>query len=272
MFDLHHKTAVVTGGASGIGRAIAERFVAAGAQVWLIDVAPGVNDVATQLGAAGGVVADVSDAPALGEALQWVSKEGLDIMVSNAAIQPLGPTLADTSPQLIRQAFAVNVESVLHGIQLAPPLMKRGGRILNTASFIGTTPAPRVSAYGLSKASVVYLTKVAALELAPRRITVNCVCPGTVRTPAVEDIPDNPEVAWIERTCPLGRMAEPEEVAAAFHYLASDEAAYITGQCLVLDGGTTAGMLEHEVIAPPQIVDGVWRFDDAPARGEGDAS
>lgn len=269
MFDLHDKTAVVTGGASGIGRAVAERFLAAGARVWLLDIDPAVADVSGQIGAQGGLVVDVSDADSLSRSLQLASIDGLDIMVNNAAIQPLGLTLSETSAELLRQTFAVNVESVLHGLRLAPPLMKAGGRIINTASFIGTTPAPRVSAYGLSKASVVYLTRVAALELADRRITVNCVCPGTVRTPAVESIPDNPEIAWIERTCPLGRLAEPEEVAAAFHYLASDEAGYVTGHCLVLDGGTTAGMLEHEVVAPPQVVDGTWRFPDRPGSGGG---
>src|SRR5690606_1796434 len=106
---------------------------------------------------------------------------------------------------------------------------------------------------------IVYLTRVAALELAPRHITVNCVCPATVRTPAVTDIPDNPELAWIARTCPLGRMAEPEEVAAAFHFLASPEAAYITGQSLVLDGGVTAGLADHDVVPPPQLVAGRWQ-------------
>jgi len=115
-----------------------------------------------------------------------------------------------------------------------------------------------VSAYGLSKNAVLYATRVAAIELAPRRITVNCVCPGTVNTPAVTGIPDNPELAWMERVCPMKRLAEPVEVAAAVHFFASDDASYITGQAIAIDGGATAGWAEHDVVSPPQLQNGRW--------------
>jgi 3-oxoacyl-[acyl-carrier protein] reductase len=126
--------------------------------------------------------------------------------------------------------------------------------------LIGT---PAAAVYATSKAAVIHLTRLGAIELAPRRITVNCVCPGTVRTPAVTDLPDNPEIPFIERTALLGRLAEPEEVAAAFHYLAAPEAAYVTGQVLTIDGGLTAGWKHYELVAPPNVVGGAW-VDDLP--------
>jgi NAD(P)-dependent dehydrogenase (short-subunit alcohol dehydrogenase family) len=252
VFSLDGKKAIVTGGASGIGEAVVDRFTRAGADVAVIDLAD-ARGIAT-------FRADVSDESGFRSALGAAGNHlgGLDILVNNAGIQPLGPPLAQTTGDLLDRTLSVNVRGVLHGLRFGPPLMPDGSRILNTASFLGTTAAPLASGYGVSKAAVVYLTRVAALELAPRRITVNCICPGTVRTPAVTGVPDNPEVAWIERTAPLRRTAEPEEVAAMFHYLASDEAGYVTGQAMVIDGGMTCGLLQHEVVPPPQVRDGRW--------------
>ena len=110
------------------------------------------------------------------------------------------------------------------------------------ASFAGMIGAPGGAAYSTSKAAVIHLTRLGAIELAPRRITVNAISPGTIRTPAVTGIPDNPEVPFIERRTPLGRLGEPEEIAALAHFLASEEAAYITGQNIAIDRGLTAGV------------------------------
>ena len=112
-----------------------------------------------------------------------------------------------------------------------------------------------------SKAAVIQLTRLGAIELAPRRITVNAVSPGTIRTPAVTDIPDNPEIAFIERRAPLGRLGEPEEVAALYHFLASDDAAYITGQNIAIDGGLTTGWTDYDLAPPANVREGRWVDD-----------
>ena len=151
------------------------------------------------------------------------------------------------------------MHGVTWGIKHAGRVMNRGGRIINTASFIGLIGAPKAAVYGVTRAAVVHLTKLAAMEYAPRGITVNCVCPGTVRTPAVLLIPDNPEIPFLESRTPLGRLAEPEEIAAVFHFLASADASYITGAIISADGGITAGWKDHDVIAPGNFQDGEWR-------------
>jgi NAD(P)-dependent dehydrogenase (short-subunit alcohol dehydrogenase family) len=257
MFRLDGQCAVVTGGCCGIGQAIVRRFVAAGATVFVLDCdapqSPIPGAVYQQV--------DVSDASALETALKHVAdthSQCIDILVNNAGIQPLGPTLAETSNNLINQTFETNVFGTLNGLNQVTQWMPHGGRIINNASFIAMRAAPHVSAYGLSKNAILYLTRVAAIELAPKGITVNCVCPATVNTPAVTDIEDNPELQWAERVIPLKRIAEPEDVAATFHFLASPEAAYITGQAIAVDGGATAGFAEHDVAAPPQLQNGKW--------------
>jgi 3-oxoacyl-[acyl-carrier protein] reductase len=108
---------------------------------------------------------------------------------------------------------------------------------------------------------VIQLTKLAAIELAPRRITVNAVSPGTILTPAVTGIPSNPEIPFIERRTPLGRLGQPDEVAALCRFLASDEAAYITGQNIAIDGGLTAGWMEYDLVPPANVQNGRWVDD-----------
>ncbi|MGA2686272.1 MAG: SDR family oxidoreductase, partial [Verrucomicrobiota bacterium] len=120
---------------------------------------------------------------------------------------------------------------------------------------------PRGTAYAASKAAVVHLTKLGAIELAPRRITVNAISPGTILTPAVTRIATNPEIPFIERRTPLGRLGQPEEVAALCHFLASDEAAYITGQNIAMDGGLTVGWTEYDLVPPANIQHGRWVDD-----------
>lgn len=247
MFSLQNKIAVVTGSASGIGKAVAERFRAAGATVVGLD-------------RNGESPCDVSEEPQLAEALdRVVEKFGrLDILVNNAGIQPLGVDFASLTPQLLERTFAVNVHGVAFGIKHAARLMKAGGRILNTGSFVGLLGVPAGTAYAASKAAVAHLTRLAAVELAPRGINVNCVCPGTVATPAVLEIPNNPEIPFAEARTPLGRLASPDEIAVAFHFLASPEASYITGAILPVDGGITAGWERYDLTTPPNIVNGKW--------------
>ena len=254
-FSLDGRVAVVTGGSSGIGRAIVERFVAAGALVTVLDRAPGCFPAGVTF-----VEGDVSREEDVAGALDEVKAHlgRLDIVVNNAGIQPLGVGFSAVTGDLLARTFAVNVNGVAYGIKHAGRHMARGGRILNTGSFVGLTGVPGGAAYASSKAAVIHLTRLAAIELAPRGITVNCVCPGTIRTPAVMEIPHNPEIAFAESRTPLGRLGEPEEVAAAFHFLASAEASYLTGAVLSVDGGICAGWERYDTVAPPNVVGGCW--------------
>ncbi|HEY2342379.1 MAG TPA: SDR family oxidoreductase [Chthoniobacteraceae bacterium] len=256
MFSLTGKSAVVTGGSSGIGRAIVHRFCQAGAQVLIADrKAPEDRGEFLQI--------DVSREEEVAAMLQEAHARfgKVDILVNNAGIQPLGIGFGEVTGELLERTFAVNVNSVAYAIKHAGRLVSEHGRIINIASFIGMIGAPGASAYGASKAAVIHLTRLAAMELAPRRITVNSVSPGAVRTPAVTEIPNNPEIPFIERRTPLGRLGEPDEVAAVCHFLASTEAAYITGQNIAIDGGLTAGWTEYDVVAPVNVQNGRW-IDD----------
>jgi len=256
MFSLTGKSAVVTGGSSGIGRAIARRFAAAGARVMVADRRPTPDgfdfhetDVSFETD-----VADLLDATR--------AKFGrVDVLVNNAGIQPLGVGFDGVTRELLDRTMAVNVHSVAFGLKHAARVLADGGRVINTASFVGMIGVPGGAIYATSKAAVIHLTRLGAIELAPRRITVNAVSPGTIRTPAVTDIPDNPEIAFIEQRAPLGRLGEPEEVAALYHFLATDEAAYITGQNIAIDGGLTAGWKDYALTPPANVREGRW-IDD----------
>ncbi len=148
----------------------------------------------------------------------------------------------------------MNVHGVAFGIKHAGRVLAEGGRVINMASFVGLIATPRGTAYSTSKAAVIHLTRLGAIELAPRHITVNAISPGTIRTPAVTDIPNNPEIPFIERRTPLGRLGEPGEVAALAHFLASrTQAAYITGQNIAIDGGLTAGWTEYDLVPPANV-------------------
>lgn len=253
-FTLQDKVAVITGASSGIGLATAERFLAAGARVFGIDRSPQGAEPFPVLRA------DVSREAELASAFERVTSEAgsLDILLNNAAIQPLGVPLENLDGQLLQRTLEVNVAAVALAHKLALRHMRPGGRILNTGSFVGLVGTPGCAIYAASKAAVIHLTRLAALEFAPRGITVNCVCPGTIRTPAIASIPDNPEIPFVEQRTPLGRLGEPSEIAAAFHFLASPEASYITGAILPVDGGIAAGWERYDLVPPPHVVAGRW--------------
>jgi len=244
MFQLTDKVAFITGGASGIGRATAARFAAAGATVVLADVVD-PTAVAEEIGGHPTTI-DVTDAAAMRTALDCVVIEhgSLDILVNNAGI--IGPATGLLTDDLegTKRVLDVNLMGVLHGVKAAASLMRPGSSIVNTASMAGMVGFPGLSAYGVSKWGVVGLTKHAAVELGPKGIRVNAVCPTGVDTPFVDDGADD---HWAVRSQSLAnqhvdRLASADEVAAAIHFLASPEASMVNGIALPVDGGMSAGL------------------------------
>jgi 3-oxoacyl-[acyl-carrier protein] reductase len=262
MFPLANKNAIVTGALSGIGLAIAKRFLAAGARVLVADRRADDGGVSASLGAEF-LQTDVSVENQVAAMFAAARKcfGIVHILVNNAGIQPLGVGFHEITGDLLRRTLDVNVNGVAFGIKHAMHSLADHGRIINLASFVGMLAAPGGTAYAASKAAVIHLTKLGAMELAPRGITVNAISPGTILSPAVTNIPDNPEIAFVTRRTPLGRLGHPEEVAALCHFLASDDAAYITGQNIAIDGGLTAGWTEYDLIPPANIQNGRWVDD-----------
>jgi NAD(P)-dependent dehydrogenase (short-subunit alcohol dehydrogenase family) len=246
-FDLTGKVAFITGGASGIGLAVARRFTRAGARVVIADLQDGA-DVAAELGARYTSL-DVSDGEAVSAALaEAAATDGkLDILVNNAGINGAdGIRLEHCDDELTRRLFEVNTLGVYFGLKHGPRHMNDGGSIINTASLAASYVFPGSGPYSASKAAVANLTAMAAAELARRRIRVNAVAPSFIRTPlAMEDIELFEKIG--ERATNALRIAEPEEVAAVFHFLASDDASYINGQVINVDGGMSVGLTEAMV-------------------------
>ena len=240
MFSLEGKTAFVTGGTAGIGRAVAARFVTANADVVIVGRRDGA-EIAREIGATfirADVAVEEQVAAALAEAAQRLGR--LDIVVNNAGIDTGEHLITETETEVLERGWAVNFAGVWYGHKYAPRFMRDGGSIINTASYLASISAPGYGGYAAAKAGVVSLTKTAALELAPRRIRVNCVAPGTVLS---EMTPlDHPEVELMKVLCPLQRVAVPEQdLAGLYHFLAANESAYITGQLIPVDGGLSAG-------------------------------
>jgi 3-oxoacyl-[acyl-carrier protein] reductase len=240
--DLTGKTATVTGGASGIGEAIARLFAAHGASVLVADRdADGAARVAASLphGAALGCDLAHEDAAAGIVAAAQERFGGVDIVVHNAAYFPLTDFTRIDRP-LLERTFAVNVHAAFSLLQAALPVMRaRGsGRMLVTSSVTGPRVAyPGLAHYAASKAAVNGFIRAAALEVAADGITVNGVEPGMIRTPAQDNLGGGDVAARLRARIPLGRLGEPDDIAAAMLFLASDHAAYVTGQTIVVDGG-----------------------------------
>lgn len=246
-FDLSGKLAFITGGASGIGLAIARRFCAAGARVVIADLQDG-TEIAQELGARYQPL-DVSDGEAVAQALaDTVATEGkIDILVNNAGINGAdGVNIQECDDALSKKLFEVNTFGVYYGLKYGPRHMNDGGSIINTASLAASYVFPGSGPYSASKAAVANLTTMSATELATRRIRVNAVAPSFIRTPlAMDDIELFEKIG--ERATNALRIAEPEEVAAVFHFLASDDAGYINGQVINVDGGMSIGLTEAMV-------------------------
>jgi NAD(P)-dependent dehydrogenase (short-subunit alcohol dehydrogenase family) len=254
MFSLKDKVALVTGAGSGIGASIAETFAAAGAHVFVADRDERggrqiVDSIAAARGMAEFIGLDVTDETQCEHARAGVHArfQRLDILVNNAGIGHVG-TMLQTNGSDLDRIYSVNVRGVFNVTKAFLPSMieRRFGVIINLASIGGVVAVRDRLAYTTSKFAVVGMTKALALDHALDGIRVNCICPGRVETPFVKarlaEYPD-PEKAYREMasTQAIGRMARPEEIAAAALYLASDESAFVTGTDFIIDGGWSAG-------------------------------
>ncbi|MBK5293152.1 MAG: SDR family oxidoreductase [Acidobacteriia bacterium] len=232
------KIVLVTGAGSGIGRATAILCAREGARVIAADISlePASGQLAVQ--------ADVSDSEQVQAMVQRAIQEygTIDVLFNNAGIA-VRQTVAEQSEQDWDRVIQVNVRSVfLCSKYTIPHMMARGGSIINMASVVGITGVRNRAAYSTSKGAIVALTRNMALDYAQYGIRVNCVCPGFTETPLTRGLLSNPAaVAKLTALHPLGRLGRPEDIAAAVLFLASDEAAWITGVALPVDGGFTAG-------------------------------
>ena len=250
-FDLTGKVTIVTGASRGIGAAIAHAFAQAGAQVVLASRKQEPLDaVAAEIRAAGGtataVAAHTGDDAAVEALVARAVDEygGVDILVNNAATNPhYGPVLTAEDTHWDK-TFDVNVKGYVRMVRacMAPMQARGGGAVINVASIAGLKPETGMGVYAVSKAGVLMLTQVLAVELAPANIRVNAVAPGYVKTRFSSVIWQNPHVyAEVKARIPQGRMAEPDELTGVMLYLASDAASFTTGAVFTVDGGHLLG-------------------------------
>jgi NAD(P)-dependent dehydrogenase (short-subunit alcohol dehydrogenase family) len=250
-FRLDGKLAVVTGGGSGIGRAVARRFAASGARVRVLDIEEGAaKTVANEIVSAGGDATadpcDVSQQDNVKTVFNRVSHEGrIDILVNNAGVSHVG-NLEGTSEQDFDRIFCVNVKGMYNCMYASIAHMKAngGGVILNMASIAGTSGLADRFAYSMSKGAVVAMTYSVAKDYLAHNIRCNCISPARVHTPFVEgflrrNYPGKEQEMFekLQKSQPIGRMARPEEIAALALFLCSEEAAFITGSDYPIDGG-----------------------------------
>jgi 3-hydroxybutyrate dehydrogenase len=242
-FELTGKRALITGAARGIGHAVAKAYLQAGAECIMLDAAPGIADAAAKLGAEHGgkatpIQADVTDEKAVAAAMRGV--RSLDVLVNNAGVGYATP-IDDPSPDAVekfRRTQEINLIGVYLMTRAALPLMGRGARIINVASAWGKAAGKTFSAYVASKHAVIGFTRTLAMELGPRGIAVNAVCPGTTATEMNnENMPKAMQEQLFAQMQIDPGWIQPDDLAQTFVFLASDAASIITGQAISADRG-----------------------------------
>jgi NAD(P)-dependent dehydrogenase (short-subunit alcohol dehydrogenase family) len=245
MRKLEGQVALVTGGSSGIGRAIANRFAAEGAFVYIVGRREAeLAEVVVEIGSgAAAIPADITDLIELDAVYERVSADGrkLDVVVANAGMQEIRP-LADADPAHFDRTFGLNVRALFFTVQKALPILNDGASVILVSSSLRNKAMAGMSAYIASKAAVRSLVKTFAVELMPRGIRVNTLSPGPVDTPIIETVTNTPEESaafreYAASVVPMKRIGRPQEVAAGALFLASDESGFSTGTELQVDGG-----------------------------------
>jgi NAD(P)-dependent dehydrogenase (short-subunit alcohol dehydrogenase family) len=243
--NLTNRVAIVTGAAQGIGEAISLRLANAGADVVVADLnlplAEAVAERARALGRKSiGVRCDVSQASDVGQMRDRVLREfgKVDILVNNAGIPGKNAPVVEVSEQEWDLVMAVDLKSVFLCSKAVLPGMieRRYGRIVNIASIAGKEGNPNLAAYSTAKAGVIGLTKALAKEVVTLGVYVNCVSPAVIETPILKQITQQ-QIDYMTSRIPMGRLGRPEEVAAVVHFLASDDASFVTAQCYDVSGG-----------------------------------
>jgi NAD(P)-dependent dehydrogenase (short-subunit alcohol dehydrogenase family) len=248
MTDLKDRTALVTGSTSGIGKATATALAARGARVLVV----GRNerrakDVVAEIEGSGGSatyrLTTLSDLESARDLVQWATEAGdghVDILINNAGVALLGPSSAATEAEF-DETFALNVKVPFFLVaSLAPAMAERGwGSVVNVSTMVASFGQGGMAMYGASRAALELLTKAWAAEYGPSGVRVNAVAPGPTRTALMEAVPEE-MVNQLAALAPAGRVARPEELAAAIVFLASDDASFIHGVTLAVDGGRVA--------------------------------
>jgi meso-butanediol dehydrogenase/(S,S)-butanediol dehydrogenase/diacetyl reductase len=238
--DLDGKVAIVTGASSGIGKAIAERFAWEGAEVVVADVDESGQEVAEEIDGTF-VECDVSDYGQVEDLVETAVEEygKLDIMVNNAGIGSLSG-IDEMDKEEYEQVRSVDLDGVVYGTKIAAPhLEETEGVVINIASIYGLVGDTGATAYQAAKGGVVNFTRSVADDLADVPVRVNAICPGYIKTAMTDDLPEDFREHVMQET-PMKRMGEPEEIASVAAFLASDEASYITGANIPVDGGWTS--------------------------------
>ena len=243
------KTALVTGAARGIGEGIARRLASEGCTVYVADIAEAAAKQVADVIGGQAIGLDVTDEAAMDAAFASIEKQVgvLDIVVNNAGVMDIGPVV-DKSYAAWQRLMRINLDGVFLGSRAAAQLMKKQGRgvIVNASSGAGRRGVGNLSSYCASKAAIIMFSQSLAIEMAPFGVTVNCYAPGHIETPFWDEIAarfgelmgkTNEEVIEVFRdTVPMGRFGTPDDVAAAVSWLATDDAAYISGQSIAMNG------------------------------------
>lgn len=242
--DLDGRRAVITGGARGMGFAIAKRFLESGAQVALWDISDeNLTDAARRLSSSGSVhtqVVDVGDYKSVEVAATTAAKslDGIDILVNSAGIAGVNAPLADYPVDVWRDVQRVNLDGIFHTCRAIVPHMRQAdyGRIVNISSVAGKEGNPNASAYSVSKAAVIALTKSLGKELATTNIRANVIVPAVIKTEMLDDVTEE-QVSYMLSKIPMGRMGTVDEIASMVAWLSSAECSYSTGAVFDLSGG-----------------------------------